>query len=252
MRYQSLTVAAFVLFSWGCQKDAPFEQGGSEDSKSSFNEMTNPEKHAQLVGELHNGALDYIRNETDVSISQRFFKNPRELEDFTNAVEDYMEQDPRVDIDPDLLEEAGSWAKEKTMNFAQPIMNGTRSPDMDALAKKLEENQEKMGVTDEFLDEVLYVTSLGDTSASELLDYMNGPFANRDWQGEDAKYAKVFQEVVNNSASYWEDKNRLKCSTWVIINDGIGGLAGLPFGGAGSIVAGTAMSAGTNEMDCEE
>lgn len=67
----------------------------------------------------------------------------------------------------------------------------------------------------------------------------------------------VFINTFDHSEDFWNynivdsyrmASKRLKGSTWVIINDGIGGIAGSIFGGIGSIVVGTVFSAWTNEQ----
>ncbi len=251
MRITSITLAAMVLFSWGCQKQENVGEEKRENPGMAFNQMEDPEKHAQLIADLHNEALDYIKEEKDLRLSKRMFHNPGEIERVTGAIEDYLAQNPHIDLEESLIKEAGEKAEGKLAAVGPRLMDNTRAMDVQALAKELEENQEEMGISDTFKNEVVKVASLGDSSVSKLLSYVNGEFSNKNWEGTDATYAEVFVDMVNNSNEYWEDKDRLKCSTWTIINDGIGSLAGLPFGAAGSIVVGTTMSAGTNEMDCD-
>jgi len=64
----------------------------------------------------------------------------------------------------------------------------------------------------------------------------------------------LFTSIFNSSFSYWTnvDNTNLKSalindSSWVIINDGIGGVIGSIFGPIGSIITATIWSVATNE-----
>lgn len=109
----------------------------------------------------------------------------------------------------------------------------------------------------EFVDEISFI--LGEVQiASEMnviVDYVNTDFMEKYFTDEDDILARdVFVDIFNNSYIYWTDfysekksVTRLKRSSWVIINDGIGGILGSIFGPVGSVVTATAFSLATNE-----
>jgi len=89
------------------------------------------------------------------------------------------------------------------------------------------------------------------TNTQELIGWVHEtlePFNS----GIDGEVSKIFTQLVLASDNFWHhsyvtNTARLKPSTWVIIHDGIGGLAGSIFNGIGSVVCATAFSAYTNE-----
>ena len=64
----------------------------------------------------------------------------------------------------------------------------------------------------------------------------------------------LYLNIFNGSYDFWQTMDdtqlkgtSLKRSSWVIINDGIGGILGTVFGPIGAIVTATVFSVGTNE-----
>ena len=89
----------------------------------------------------------------------------------------------------------------------------------------------------------------------EIKKYVNHQFASILFDREtDRDAQQLFINIFNGSYEYWESVDQgslkgthLKPSSWVIINDGIGGILGMVFGPVGSIVTATVFSVGTNE-----
>jgi hypothetical protein len=85
--------------------------------------------------------------------------------------------------------------------------------------------------------------------------YVNSDFINIQFERkQDREAQQLFTKIFNGSYEFWESYEEshlkgveLKKSSWVIINDGIGGILGSVFGPIGSIVTATVFSVGTNE-----
>ena len=88
-----------------------------------------------------------------------------------------------------------------------------------------------------------------------IRQYVNTEFSGLKFQKEkDREGQQLFISIFNSSYEYWVSYYQahlkgtlLKDSSWVIINDGIGGILGSIFGPVGSIICATVFSVGTNE-----
>lgn len=108
-----------------------------------------------------------------------------------------------------------------------------------------------------FVDEISEILKLAkkNKGRKEIRNYVNEDFAGIGFGHEkDRDAQQLFIDIFNGSFEYWESVSRsslkgvqLKPSSWVIINDGIGGILGSVFGPIGSIITATAFSVGTNE-----
>ncbi len=108
-----------------------------------------------------------------------------------------------------------------------------------------------------FLKEMKKVMALAHLKddRSEIREYVNSNFKNSRFRSEsDITGQHLYINIFNASYDFWEAWEtsslkgaNLKRSSWVIINDGIGGLLGMVFGPVGSIVTATVFSVGTNE-----
>jgi len=109
----------------------------------------------------------------------------------------------------------------------------------------------------QFVKEIDKLLSLAKkkNDGNEIRKYVNGVFAGVQFDREkDREAQRLFIDIFNGSCEYWDRHNasslkgtQLKPSSWVIINDGIGGILGMVFGPVGSIVTATVFSVGTNE-----
>ena len=91
-------------------------------------------------------------------------------------------------------------------------------------------------------------------NAVEVVSKIEEVFVHARRRGNDRRVARIFADVCSSSFHFWspgsggvEPAKMPEDSTWVIINDGVGGVLGLVFGGFGSVAVGTVLSAWTNE-----
>ncbi len=108
-----------------------------------------------------------------------------------------------------------------------------------------------------FLEEINKILTLAHNQNDRQIirDYVNSTFRNiRFMDNDDNVGQQLYLNIFNGSYEFWEfmDESQLKSthlkrSSWVIINDGIGGIIGFIFGPVGSIVTATAFSVATNE-----
>jgi hypothetical protein len=108
----------------------------------------------------------------------------------------------------------------------------------------------------DFLGQIDAIIQLGmDQEKEKIRHHVNTSFSGLKFHSKtDRQAQQLFVKIFNGSYEFWEKYYRtnlkgvhLKDSSWVIINDGIGGLIGLIFGPAGSIITATVFSVGTNE-----
>lgn len=109
----------------------------------------------------------------------------------------------------------------------------------------------------QFLKEVKKILSLAHKhdDRKTIKAYVNSTFSGLEFDEEnDITGQQLFVNIFNGSYDFWEsmDESQLKStyikdSSWVLINDAIGGVLGSIFGPIGAIVVGTAFSVGTNE-----
>ncbi len=134
------------------------------------------------------------------------------------------------------------------------VMNDDFSIDVGSLAEHLEE----MGLySSQLISEVKKILTMvtEGTEIRTISNYVNSVFSLIEFDSQtDLEGQSLFVSIFNGSNAYWEDvytsdlKNiKIKDGTWVIINDGIGGLIGMIFGPPGSIITGTLFSAATYE-----
>ncbi len=134
------------------------------------------------------------------------------------------------------------------------VMSSDYSIDLESLSQQLEQT----GLySDLFIEEVEKVLEMvaENVKIPTISDYVNTNFAYLVFQNKhDQQGQMLFTNVFNASYAYWtEDRNsnlktlKLSDRSKVIINDGIGGLLGLVFGPAGSVITATVFSVGTNE-----
>lgn len=111
--------------------------------------------------------------------------------------------------------------------------------------------------SDHFQKEVKKILSLAHSHDDRevVKQYVNTTFSAMKFQeNNDMKGQQLYVNIFNGSFDFWESfegsnlkSSNLRRSSWVIINDGIGGILGSIFGPIGSIVTATAFSVGTNE-----
>lgn len=144
--------------------------------------------------------------------------------------------------------------KEYGSSHLKSVMNADYSIDPEKLAEQFAEMEL---YSDQFIEDVSKII----TMVTELADirtvntFINSNFANIEYDNVmDREGQTLFVSVFNSSYAYWTGEGnsnlkhlKLDDNTKVIINDGIGGILGLIFGPAGSIITATAFSVATNE-----
>lgn len=233
-RIYVFTVIAFsmlLLFS-SCAKE---EKAGNTDFIAN-------------AGTIHNQLLDhYYENRTNA--------NPDAEEMISEIIGLSSGQMINMGYDEETVLSAEKVLEERySPKHLKSVMSTDFSIDLEELAQKLDET----GLySSGFVAEVEKVVEMvsDDVKIPAVSDYVNTKFAYLVFENKhDQQGQTLFTNVFNASYEYWtedSDSNlkRLKLSdrSKVIINDGIGGLLGLVFGPAGSVITATVFSVGTNE-----
>jgi hypothetical protein len=118
--------------------------------------------------------------------------------------------------------------------------------------------------SEEFLKVIasIYEMTFNESSLEDIKEYLEVKRLELSDNINDSRALNLLVNQVEASSFLWNNEDSpivqaaagpggLKCSTWVVISDTIGGGIGLIFGGFGSIVTGGVFSAGTSE-DCED
>ncbi|NMB63533.1 MAG: hypothetical protein GYA16_01550 [Spirochaetes bacterium] len=194
---------------------------------------------AQEIAQTHNEILRMIYENENKNKEK---SSTNILERVYHSVREYYERFPKKKINLDESIDFATWYFERysissNMELLNNDENFSSIPDRIFLE----------------LNHILKTDSLT-SNTDNLKLYVNNIMPNKKWSDQELRYVIIFQTMINYSANYWEtiysSRLKLKCSTWVIINDGIGGVLGSAFGGVGGVILGTILSAGTNE-ECE-
>lgn len=234
--YKSILLAlSFILLTTACSKE---ELEQTPDIISS-------------AGIIHNQLLEnYYQNRSNTSphmnemISELISLSSEFL-----LIEGYDKQE--------LMRTESLLKKEFGPPHLKSVMDDDYCMDIEGLSDQLGEIDQ---YSDRFIEEVKQVLVLVEEVDIEVVfDYINSDFAHLEFHVQtDCDGQMLFLNIFNASYEYWSDENNLnlksvqegkelKPSSWVLINDGIGGILGSVFGPIGSIVVATAFSVGTNE-----
>lgn len=233
----SVSILAALLILASCQQSLTPEPEPAPEGEL----ITNP-------GRIHNEMLSY------------YYKNRRLSRASTEEKIGEL-----LDLSCEYLQEQG-YDPRKTESVRQQVEDRFRlSPMKSAPAEGffIREDEfmnqlSEMGTCSPFfLQEIGKVLELGhrDESRQAIREYVNSTFMGIHFDDpEDRAAQQLFGDIFNSSYTFWESYSsaglkgaQLKKSTYVIINDGIGGVLGSVFGPIGSIVTATAFSAATNE-----
>jgi hypothetical protein len=153
-----------------------------------------------------------------------------------------------------VSEAASLLRKEYSSSHLKSVMDHDYSIDAGMLAEQFADMEL---YSDSFIEDVGKIITMAAEEADirSVKTYINTDFADAEYENEkDREGQALFVNIFNSSYIYWtgEDNSNLKHlelddNTKVIINDGIGGILGLVFGPAGSIITATVFSAATNE-----
>lgn len=248
MKTRNLLISGFltlifvlgVVFFISCKKENN-EQPVPKDENYAF----------QNAGRLHNGALAYYyQNRLKLKATSSSEEIYSEIIDLTSEylVNQGFDRGIVVGVTSRVKNSMGSLGLKSTSGNFYSIDTASFIRQIDGL---------KM-FSNEFVSNVnkLFALAHDDVSEDVIKDYVNNTFAKINYLNQnDVNAQKVYVDIFNSSFNYWlqsdgdnaEKKAKLKPSTWVIINDGIGGVLGSAFGPIGSVALGTVLSAGTNE-----
>ena len=235
-----LMFASGTLFFISCKKESNEPVVKKDDNYA----LTN-------VGMLHNEALSY------------YYENRIKLKS-TASINEILSES--ISLTAEYLINQG-FARESVLDVKALVGNSLvetglkSSPNtmfsIDTTSFIMQLDQQNL-YSPEFIEDLnnLFILAHKDDNEEVVRDYVNNIFANVHYTNlNDVAAQKLYINIFNYSFDYWVNtfqnsslkKSKLKLSSWVIINDGIGGILGSPLGPIGSIALGTAFSVGTNE-----
>ncbi len=230
-------LAASLLFINACQKETDPLPGPVEDTDI-----------LALAGMLHNDMITY------------YFANRQEgtenmdgsLSEMIGLSCEYLNQ---LGYDPEMIRET----KLRVENaFQTTYLKGTSPGKLQHDIAGIMEQISATGLYGKhFQQEIRKMLKLVKKQDDRVVvkKYVDNTFARIDFKkNHDRKGQQIFVDIFTASYAFWEayETNNLKGaplkpSSWVIINDGIGGVLGMVFGPLGSIVTATVFSLGTNQ-----
>jgi len=241
--FSSILILFFVtgiLFFVSCKKENNETLVVKDDKYALYN-----------VGKLHNEALEY------------YYKNRTKFNSIS-SLNDILSES--ISLTSEYLVSQGfekdKVLKAKTMVENSLIYNTLKGSSelkfsMNPTSFIDQLNQQNQNSV-EFIENVnqLLILVQKDENEETVKDYVNNVFAKVQYSSQsDIEAQEVFVNIFNNSYNFWVSSPhtsslksvKMKGSSWVILNDGIGGILGSAFGPIGSIALATTFSIGTNE-----
>ena len=231
------TALCSLIFMAACQQEMnpPAEQVEKEDLLAN-------------AGKIHNEMISYYYNNRlggDLSPDEKY----AEILDLSWEYLDHNGYDSHYTLETRLFLE-----DEINMSSLKSVTGDGISIDSESFISQLSET----GIySKHFQKEVKKILSLAHKNDDRKIikGYVNSTFSGIEFdEDDDTAGQQLFVNIFNASYDFWESMNAshlkstcLKLSSWVIINDGIGGVLGSIFGPVGSIVTATAFSVATNE-----
>ncbi|MCK5342353.1 MAG: hypothetical protein KAR20_03065 [Candidatus Heimdallarchaeota archaeon] len=231
------TALCSLIFMAACQQEMnpQAEQVEKEDLLSN-------------AGKIHNEMISYYYNNRlggDLSPDEKY----AEILDLSWEYLDHNGYDSHYTLETRLFLE-----DEINMSSLKSVTGDGISIDSESFISQLSET----GIySKHFQKEVKKILSLAHKNDDRKIikGYVNSTFSGIEFdEDDDTAWQQLFVNIFNASYDFWESMNSshlkstyLKLSSWVIINDGIGGVLGSIFGPVGSIVCATALSVATNE-----
>lgn len=200
------------------------------------------------AGALHNELLDhYYHNRPNATPGTEEL-----ISDVVTLSSEYLRSNG---YDRRSVSEAASLLQnEYCPTHLKSVMNQDYSIDVDKLAEEI------TGIelySNQFVEDVSEIIAMvaDEEDIREVSTFVNSAFASVEYALEnDSDGQSLFVNIFNSSYAYWTDggssdlkRMKLDDRSKVIINDGIGGILGLVFGPAGSIITATVFSVATNE-----
>jgi hypothetical protein len=201
-----------------------------------------------MAGALHNQMISYYydhRTDADES-AETFFMETLDLSSEFLVAEGY----PVASIEKTRLaieEQYSPGFMKSTSGGRYSLEPGTFIPQLRATGL----------YSEHFLQAMAEILQLAENKFNKqtIRQHVNSKFQGISFADpKDRDGQQLFISIFNGSYQFWDSYGSsnlkdvaLKPSSWVIINDGIGGLLGMVFGPAGSIITATVFSVGTNE-----
>ena len=201
-----------------------------------------------MAGELHNQMISYyyVHRKEVADSPETFFDEMLNLSTGFLVAEGY----PEASIEKARL----AIEKQYSPGFLKSSSGGKYSLEPGTFITQLRAT----GLYSEYflqaMDEILQLAE-NKSNKQTIRRHVNSKFQGIPFDDpKDREGQQLFINIFNGSYQFWESYGSsdlkdamLKPSSWVIINDGIGGLLGMVFGPAGSIITATVFSVGTNE-----
>jgi len=231
-----IAIVSLTLFS-GCQQVT--ELSGDDSA---------PDEIMKNAGLIHNEMISYyyMNRKLEDAMPEQLVSELLELSG------EYLDKNG---YDPAETKERISQVREKL--GSSPLKSGSAgcfSINEDSFLTQISETQL---YSDHFINELGKILALAEETndREQVKEYVNSTFYSIQFTtGNDLDGQQLFSSIFNGSYEFWESYEEgnlkaktIKGSTWVIINDGIGGVLGSIFGPIGSIVTATVFSAATNE-----
>jgi len=225
------TLSLFLILS-ACSKDA----------------KVTTEDLLPMAGTIHNQLLEnYYQNRLNVDPDMESMIN-----EIIELSSDYLVSEG---YDRRTIDEAEQSLKEKFgPSRLKNITNDDYSINIGNLASEL---QDLSLYSEKFLSELVYILEMVEEDADfqHVYNYINTKFLYLTFESKkDQEGQTLFTNIFNGSFSFWTNETNtcrkaaeLDPSSWVIINDAIGGILGSVFGPVGSIIGAAVLSVGTNE-----
>lgn len=248
----SLVVTIVIILMNSCSKEIFKDEPSTSKTNESIINIINKDTLLKNVGKYHNNALSYLYSKKK---QLRFSNSELKLNEIVDGISEYLNKE--LGISSDSLKTICNTIKEK-QESTHSLKKSDNSIFLDP-ENFIRYMESEDRYSNEFIWEIydiLYIVA--HSSDMMKIEQKIDSFKQKQFFLKNdiiAQYA--FINTFESSNNFWNNNfeysekmhsRRLKGSTWVIINDGIGGIAGSIFGGIGSIVVGTVFSAWTNEQ----
>lgn len=237
----SLVIIAFMLLSFNaCNMQ--------EEINPVDNTIDNSETlDAKLIGKLHNDGLDFLFGNSVLKNSKTI--QTLDVENILLSMTDFLVTNEGFNLEEVTIscEEVKPLLNEYFVSNSKGVI--TENEKIEILKNQINFIAEQNSFSSEFTAHIinsLYTENFN--SNEDVIEYLNN-LSSQNWSENEMLYLNTYKEIAIASNIFWTDYlnksgDKPSDTEWVIINDGIGGLIGLGFGGAGSVILATAFSYG--------
>lgn len=238
----SLVMLGAIILA--CEKQNDTEPNKGIESTNNHRSNNNPSVFTMNdVGEYHNQLLDYYYINMNASHN---IDDPTssEMADIYSELYDGL---AGIIVMPSNMTKAELIQSLLTFNNYLPFAEsqGSNQSQVQICTNYIKSNYPELG------DKIQSVID-SELTPSELVISVNSWASSNTFSPMELEAYEVFSDVINNSFIYWTNSNAgfinsggLSDTQWIILNDGLGTILGLPFGGIGGTILGAAFSAGT-------